>query len=88
MGAVLLMVFVALMGEYFGPIAENFAQDYRHAKLHGTVVMRSRHGFWAKDGANIVNIRNVSTDKHYSIVKIYDFSKDNTLSLASKAKQW
>ena len=84
MGAV-LMVIVALMGEYFGPIAENFAQDYRHAKLHGTVVMRSRHGFWAREGDSFVNIRRVANGSTIQQVKIYDFKKDNTLSLATSA---
>jgi len=86
MGLVLMLV-IGCVGEFIGPYSEQYAQDYRYEKQQNTVALRSKYGFWAKDGANIVNIRNVSTDKHVANIYLYEFSKDKELTLASKAKR-
>ena len=82
-----LMALIGLFGELVGPTSEQFAQDYRYEKQQNAVALRSKYGFWAKDGAGFVNIRNISTDEHVGNVYLYEFSKEKELVLASKAKR-
>jgi len=83
----LLLTLTGFSGEIAGPVAEKFAQDYKFERKESAVALRSKYGFWAKDGASFVNIRNVSTDKHLANVYLYEFTKSKELVLASKAKR-
>ena len=59
LGGLLLAVLAVAVGEGLAPIAEQEGQRLRAQALSGEVTLATPHGFWARDGADFVNIREI-----------------------------
>lgn len=81
----LIMVFSFVMSEWVAPPAERYAQQLRAYALQGNLAVRTDGGYWARDGKNFVNVREVLPDKGLRGVEIYEFDDDKRLTLASFA---
>lgn len=81
----LMMLVVLAFGELVAPPAEQFAQQLRAEKQHGQVVLKSRYGFWARDGQAFINIRTIASGVHLEDIYIYEFDANDHLQLATHA---
>lgn len=81
--AMSLVVFA--FGELVAPPAEQWAGQLRTEKLQGTVTLKSRYGFWARDGRAFVNIRTILPGGRLEDIYIYEFDDARALRLATHA---
>ncbi|HMT80392.1 MAG TPA: LPS export ABC transporter permease LptG [Azonexus sp.] len=86
--AVVLAVLTFLVGELLVPFSERLAQEIK-AKALSKVVARSGldSGLWIKDGRSFINIHKANPDSTLEGVRIYRFSKNNTLESVTEAKE-
>jgi len=84
----LAMMLVAFaFGELVAPPSEQFAQQLRAEKQTGQVMLKSRYGFWARDGRAFINIRTIASGVHLKDVYIYEFDDQEKLRLATHAEE-
>lgn len=83
---VIMMLLVLAFGELVAPAAEQYAQELRAEKLQRQVVLKSRYGFWARDGRAFINIRNIASGVHLQDIYIYEFDSQDRLRLATYAE--
>ncbi len=74
-------VFALLLGEVVAPPGEQYAQQMKSAAMTGAITLRSRHGFWARDGQNYVSISRVLPGARLENIVIYRY--DDSLRLRS-----
>ncbi len=83
----ILMVLVVIVGDLVAPVTEQYGQRLRLEKQNKQVTFRSRHGFWAKDGKEVVNIKTVLADGQLKNLTIYEFDEQNRLKLVTLADE-
>lgn len=81
----ILMVLVVIIGDLVAPITEQYGQRLRLEKQNKQVTFRSRHGFWARDGNAIVNIKSVRAGGQLRNLTIYEFDEQKKLKLVTLA---
>jgi lipopolysaccharide export system permease protein len=82
---VFLMLLVVLVGDGFGPPAEQYGSQLKLEKQNRQITFNSRNGFWAKDGDTVVNIQRVSVSGELQDVTIYKFSDARQLQAITRA---
>lgn len=80
-----LMVFSLLVSEFIAPPAEQAAQMLKFTAKNEQVALRTKYGFWARDGDTYLNIREVLNSSELKNVSIYEMSNDNQLKFATHA---
>jgi len=82
----LLMMLVVLgLGEFLAPVSEGAAVQLKAQKQHEQIVLKTRYGFWARDGENFVNIRRILPGAAVEDVTLYQFNSDRELLRATHA---
>lgn len=81
----LMMLVVFVVGELLGPVAEGAAVQRKALKQHEHVVLKTRHGFWARDGETFVNIRRILPGAAVEDVTLYRFDEGGELTRATHA---
>ncbi len=84
---VLMMLAVFLFGELVAPASEQWGEQHRSEKMQENVTLKSRYGFWARDGRAFVNIRNILPGARLEDIYIYEFDDQDRLALASYAER-
>ncbi len=84
---ILLLLIMAVMGEYVAPRAELRAQNIKADLLAVKASFRSEQGLWARDGGKVIHIRDLISSEHVANVSIYEFDKSNQLVLMTQAKR-
>lgn len=82
-----LMVVVVVLGEWAAPLVQERAQIRRAELQHGQVLLRSRYGFWARDGQAFVNIRSILPGSVLRDIHIYEFNDRRELELVTHAAE-
>ena len=85
-GAV-MMLLVFLFGELVAPASEQWGESHRTEKLEQKVTLKTRYGFWARDGRAFVNIRGILPGARLEDIYIYEFDDGNRLQLSTYAKR-
>tara|TARA_R110000782_G_scaffold18712_2_gene51192 strand:- start:725 stop:1786 length:1062 start_codon:yes stop_codon:yes gene_type:complete len=83
------MVFVIvslLIGEVIAPVTEQAAQQKRSIALTKQISMKTKHGFWSRDGDNYINIRKILPGDRVEEIYIYEFDKEHHLRSSIYAK--
>jgi lipopolysaccharide export system permease protein len=83
-GAVMMLA-VFLFGEFVAPAAEQWGERHRAEKLEQQVTLKTRYGFWARDGRAFVNIRTILPGGLLRDIYIYEFDEAGRLVLATHA---
>jgi len=83
----LMMVVVVVLGEWVAPEVQERAQIRRAELQHGQVLLRSRYGFWARDGRAFVNIRSILPGSGLRDIYIYEFNDGRELELVTHAAE-
>jgi lipopolysaccharide export system permease protein len=82
----LMMLAVFLFGEFVAPAAEQWGERYRAEKLEQQVTLKTRFGYWARDGRAFVNIRTILPGASLRDIYIYEFDEQGRLVLATHAE--
>jgi lipopolysaccharide export system permease protein len=84
---VLMMLFVFLFGELVAPASEQWGEQHRIEELEMKTTLKTRHGFWARDGSAFVNIREVLPRAQLREIYVYEFDDARRLTLATRAER-
>ena len=82
----ILLIFVALIGEVVVPSSERQAQTLRAKDLKQNIILGGGGGFWARDGMNFFYISKVFPGLNLGKVNIYEFSEENQLKRITHAE--
>jgi lipopolysaccharide export system permease protein len=83
------LIFVAislLIGEVIAPISEQAAQQKRSVALTEQISLKTKNGFWSRDGDNYINIRKILPGDRVEEIYIYEFDDEHQLRSSIKAK--
>ena len=82
---VLIMLLVLFLGEVVAPKSGQHAERMRAEKLYNQSTLKTRFGFWARDGESFINIRQILADSRLGDIYIYEFSPEGKLKIATHA---
>jgi len=83
----LLMLVAVLVGELLAPAAEQLAQRMRGEAISGQITLKSKSGFWTRDGNAFINIRSILPGAELGDIYIYEYDGKQRLKLASHAER-
>ncbi|KXI30948.1 LPS export ABC transporter permease LptG [Paraglaciecola hydrolytica] len=85
--ALLMVVFVMMIGEWVAPVTETKAKEIRTQAISGGSLFSSERLVWAKDGENFVSIGEVIDKNTLRDITVYRFNDKLTLQQIVNAKQ-
>jgi lipopolysaccharide export system permease protein len=85
--AALLVVLAVINSELVAPFSEEKAQNLRSLSMTRQITLKSKYGFWARDGNSYINIRKILPGRNVEQIYIYEFDADNRLRTSTRAKQ-
>lgn len=77
--ALLMLVLILLVGELIAPYGEERAQNLRSLSLSEQITLKTRYGFWIRDGQSYVNIRRVLSGERIEQIYLYQFDMTGRL---------
>jgi lipopolysaccharide export system permease protein len=80
-----LAVIGVVVGEVVAPASEEKASTLRASLLSERIVLKSRYGFWARDGNAFINIREILPGGRLRDLYIYELGNDRRLKLSTYA---
>ncbi|MEI6413621.1 MAG: LPS export ABC transporter permease LptG, partial [Pseudomonadota bacterium] len=83
-GLVMTMVMV-LTGEFLVPRSEEVAHHMKQAAIADRITLKTKYGFWARDGANFINIRTVLPGGRLRDIYLYRMNEQHELIRAVHA---
>lgn len=84
-GGLLIVVFAVLLGELVAPYCEQAAQHLRSVAVSEQISLKTRNGFWSRDGRSFINIRKLLPGEQLEDIYIYEFDENNRLRIATHA---
>ena len=85
-GLVFIIVSI-LIGELVAPISEHTAQQKRSVALTKQISLKTKHGFWSRDGNNYINIRKILPGDRLEEIYIFEFDENHYLRSSINAKR-
>ncbi len=82
----LMLVLVFFIGEFVGPASEAYVQKTELEKKQMKITLKSKNGFWARDGDEFINIRTILPGSQLKDIYIYQVAKDKRIKLATYAR--
>ncbi|MEM6998747.1 MAG: LPS export ABC transporter permease LptG [Pseudomonadota bacterium] len=82
----IFIVISILIGEIIAPVSEQAAQQKRSVALTKQISLKTKNGFWSRDGNNYINIRKILPGDRVEQIYIYEFDDDNQLRSSIRAK--
>jgi lipopolysaccharide export system permease protein len=83
----LVLLVVVLIGEYVAPRTELQAQRMKMQALSDQITLKTRYGFWSRDGNTFINIRQVLPDRVLADISIYQYDDNQRLRSALHAQR-
>jgi len=84
----IVLVFISLfIGEIVSPYTEETAQHMRSVALSDQITLKTKYGFWARDGHSFINIRKILPGDRVEGIYIYEFDDGNKLRASTFAKR-
>ena len=77
--AMVLVILAVIVGEIFAPISEEKAQNLRSMALTEQIALKTKNGFWIRDGSSFINIRKFLPGDRVEQIYFYEFAEDNVL---------
>jgi len=82
-----LVAIAVIVGELLAPVCEEKAQYMRSMALTEQIALKTRYGFWARDGNSYINIRKVLPGKKVEQIYIYEFDDNDELRSSIHAQR-
>jgi len=86
-GTVVLVFISLFIGEIVSPYTEETAQHMRSVALSDQITLKTKYGFWARDGHSFINIRKILPGDRVEGIYIYEFDDGNKLRASTFAKR-
>ncbi len=86
-GGILIGLFAVITGELIAPYGEQTAQHMRSVALSEQITLKTRNGFWSRDGLSFINIRKILPGDRLEEIYIYEFDADSKLRVSTYAKR-
>jgi lipopolysaccharide export system permease protein len=83
--AALLMLIAVIIGEVVAPMSERAAEQRESLAVGKMATRGAGQGFWMRDGASFINVREVLPNEKMAAVYIYDFDGGQRLRTTSVA---
>lgn len=83
---VVIMVIAVIVGEFIAPPSEQVGRHRRSIAQSDQIALKTKHGFWARDGASYINIRRVLPGNRVEDIYIYEFDEDHRLRVSTHAR--
>jgi lipopolysaccharide export system permease protein len=83
----LLTIIVMLLGEYVAPYSEQYANNMRSAARSENISLKTRYGFWVRDGLDFINVRMIFPQGDLGEIYIYKYNKKHKLQQITYAKR-
>jgi lipopolysaccharide export system permease protein len=84
--SLILVVLAVLVGEFIAPISEEAAQQRRSLAMTDQITLKTKYGYWARDGNSFINIRRILPGNRVEEVFIYEFDQDDRLRTSISAR--
>ncbi len=84
-GGVVISILTIVIGELITPYSEQTAQQLRSVALTEQITLKSKYGFWSRDGLSFINIRKILPGDRMEDIYIYEFDKNNLLRTSTYA---
>ncbi len=82
-----LLPLVLLTGEVLAPRAELYAESMRTIAITGSVALRTRNGFWMREGDDFINVVEILPGPVLRHVHLYSFDGQGRLSTMAYAEE-
>lgn len=82
-----VVLLAVVVSELVAPFSEEKAQNLRSISMTQQITLKSKYGFWARDGNSYVNIRKILPGKRVEQIYIYEFDQHSRLRSSTRAKQ-
>ena len=82
-----LLVLVVVVGEYLAPRAEQSAQRMKTEALSEQIALKTRYGFWSREGNTFINIRQILPNRMMADVYIYEYDDAQHLLRSAHANR-
>ncbi|ORU90895.1 MAG: LPS export ABC transporter permease LptG [Cycloclasticus sp. symbiont of Poecilosclerida sp. M] len=82
---VLMMAVSLFVSEVIAPSTEQAAQMLKFTAKNEQIALRTKFGFWARDGNTYLNIREITNSSELKDVSIYEMTEDNAMKYATQA---
>jgi len=86
-GGIVIIILTIVVGELIAPYSEQKAQHLRSVALTEQITLKSKYGFWSRDGLSFINIRKILPGDRMEDIYIYEFDKNNRLRASTYAKR-
>lgn len=75
----ILVVLSIIISEVIAPVTEEKAQHMRSVAMTEQITLKTKYGFWGRDGNNFINIRKVLPGNQVEQIYFYEFDDENRL---------
>lgn len=86
-GGLIIIFITILIGEIIVPYCEQKAQNLRSIALTQQIALKTKNGFWSRDGQSFINIRKILPGDRLEEIYIYEFDENDHLRIATHANQ-
>lgn len=76
---IVLVILSIIIGEVIAPVSEEKAQYMRSVAMTEQITLKTKYGFWGRDGNNFINIRKVLPGNKVEDIYFYEFDDENRL---------
>jgi len=83
--AAIIMLMAMILGEFVAPYAEQLALHGRSVALANQIALKTKNGFWSRDGQSFINIRSILPGNRVEDIYIYEFDQLNRLQITTHA---
>ncbi|RMD71730.1 MAG: LptF/LptG family permease, partial [Gammaproteobacteria bacterium] len=83
----LLLALAFLVGETLAPRTEQYAESMRTIAITGTVALRTRNGFWMREGEDFINVVEILPGPLLRHVHLYQFDRQGRLETMAYAEE-
>lgn len=83
----LLAVSCSFIGEYIAPPCERAALSFKSHATREQVAARTKYGFWLRDGAIYINIRQIQQQDELGDISIFEFDENRHLKVETHAEK-
>jgi lipopolysaccharide export system permease protein len=84
--ALIFVIVIITIGEFFAPMSSNFAEFSRSNALGNNVVSSNHEGFWIRDGDNFINVKNNIDGKLFSEITVIEVNSSNKIERVIKSE--
>lgn len=85
-GGFIIVISAILIGELLAPYCEQTAQQLRSVALSDQITLKTKNGFWSRDGSSFINIRKLLPGNRLEDIYIYEFDENDELRTSTYAK--